>query len=157
MQDCTGDTGREFQGANDSARQADISASSGSDFRSMTGWLPAKGDPDSCGRLWLLSARASPAWWPASLLAHDFKVVVLEARRRVGGRVHSVWDGTGRVTEAGGELIGYAHAFWMRLADHFRLGLSVLMRLTGRSTRSPPRRERWALMLVFTRRSRQRK
>jgi monoamine oxidase len=62
------------------------------------------------------------------LLAHDFKVVVLEARRRVGGRVHSIWDGTGRVTEAGGELIGYAHAFWMRLADHFRLGLSVLTR-----------------------------
>ncbi|MFZ1096334.1 MAG: NAD(P)-binding protein [Xanthobacteraceae bacterium] len=28
------------------------------------------------------------------LLAHDFKVVVLEARRRVGGRVHSVWDGS---------------------------------------------------------------
>jgi phytoene dehydrogenase-like protein len=59
------------------------------------------------------------------LLAHDFKVVVLEARRRVGGRVHSVWDGTGRVTEAGGELIGYAHAFGMRL---IRLGLSVLTR-----------------------------
>jgi monoamine oxidase len=62
------------------------------------------------------------------LLANDFKFVVLEARRRVGGRVHSIWDGTQRVTEAGGDLIGYAHSFWMRLADHFRLGLSVLTR-----------------------------
>jgi monoamine oxidase len=51
------------------------------------------------------------------LLARDFKVVVFEARRRVGGRVHSMRDGTGRATEAGGELIGYARAFWMRLSS----------------------------------------
>jgi monoamine oxidase len=62
------------------------------------------------------------------LLAHDFKVIVLEARGRVGGRVHTIWDRSGRVTEAGGELIGYAHAFWLRLAEHFKLGLSVLTR-----------------------------
>jgi monoamine oxidase len=64
----------------------------------------------------------------AFLLARQFKVIVLEARSRVGGRVHTIWDRSGRVTEAGGELIGYAHAFWLRLAEHFRLGLSVLTR-----------------------------
>ena len=62
------------------------------------------------------------------LLAHDYKVIVFEARRRVGGRVHTIRDRSGRVTEAGGELIGYAHPLWLTLAEHFGLGLSVLTR-----------------------------
>jgi len=59
-------------------------------------------------------------------LAGRATVTVFEARARVGGRVHSLVDDiTKRITEAGGELIGYAHPTWLTLARRFELGLVV--------------------------------
>jgi monoamine oxidase len=59
-------------------------------------------------------------------LAGNTDVTVLEARDRVGGRVHSLVNGaTKRITEAGGELIGYAHPTWLTLAQRFNLALVV--------------------------------
>ena len=58
-----------------------------------------------------------------ALLNHA-DVTVFEARPRVGGRVWSKTKPSG-VIEAGGELIGYNHPLWLRLARHFELGLSV--------------------------------
>lgn len=54
------------------------------------------------------------------------EVTVFEAQDRVGGRVCSfVSDSTKRITEAGGELIGYAHPTWLTLARRFNLSLVV--------------------------------
>src|SRR4051794_2928090 len=58
-------------------------------------------------------------------LAGACNVTVYEARNRVGGRVWSQNE-NGRITEAGGELIGYDHPLWLALARHFGLGFSVL-------------------------------
>jgi monoamine oxidase len=57
-------------------------------------------------------------------LARDCKVTVYEARRRIGGRVWSKRR-PGGLIEAGAELIGYNHPLWLKLAQHFSLGLSV--------------------------------
>lgn len=55
------------------------------------------------------------------------EVVVLEARDRVGGRVHTVDDVVpGRLIEAGGELIGRNHATWLAYARRLGLGLSLI-------------------------------
>jgi monoamine oxidase len=60
------------------------------------------------------------------MLAGLAKVRVFEARDRWGGRVWSRRDSTSkRITEAGAELIGYAHAAWLSLAKEYDLGLSV--------------------------------
>jgi monoamine oxidase len=67
-------------------------------------------------------AGLTAAWW---LSSHGFRVTVLEARKRVGGRVSThPEDGHRRVLECGGELIGRNHPNWIRLARHFGLGLS---------------------------------
>ena len=63
----------------------------------------------------------------AYMLSKNFRVTVLEARSRVGGRVHSLIDrGSKRVVEAGGELVGYNHPNWLMLAREFDLGLLTL-------------------------------
>ncbi len=63
----------------------------------------------------------------AYMLSRNFRVTVLEARSRVGGRVHSLIDRRSkRVVEAGAELIGYNHPTWLMLAREFDLGLLVL-------------------------------
>jgi monoamine oxidase len=63
------------------------------------------------------------AWW---LATHGFKVTVLEARDRIGGRVFTRLQESRRVLECGGELIGRNHANWLRLARYFGLGLSPI-------------------------------
>jgi monoamine oxidase len=61
------------------------------------------------------------------ILANSRQVTLFEARPRVGGRVKSLIDNKSKqITEAGGEFIGYAHPLWIRLAEHFNLGLSMI-------------------------------
>jgi monoamine oxidase len=67
-------------------------------------------------------AGLTAGWW---LATHGFDVTVLEARTRVGGRVHTKRESQ-RVLECGGELIGRNHANWLRLASYFGLGLSPI-------------------------------
>jgi monoamine oxidase len=57
-------------------------------------------------------------------LSGHAEVTVFEARNRVGGRVWSRTRPSGLI-EAGGELIGYNHPLWLRLARRFELGLSI--------------------------------
>ena len=53
-----------------------------------------------------------------------YDVTVLEARRRVGGRVHSLDDLVqGRVVEGGGEFVGANHPVWLAYARRFDLKL----------------------------------
>ena len=55
------------------------------------------------------------------------RVIVLEARNRVGGRVRSDIGFTpARIIEAGAELIGLNHPLWLEFAREFGLGLSVI-------------------------------
>jgi monoamine oxidase len=62
----------------------------------------------------------------AQILAARHKITLFEARERVGGRVHTIIDPHNmRLTEAGAELIGYAHPTWLTLAKRYGLGLSV--------------------------------
>ena len=61
------------------------------------------------------------------LISSGFTVTILEARDRVGGRVHSLHDFCkDRIIEAGGELIGVNHPNWIDLAIEFGLGLNVV-------------------------------
>jgi monoamine oxidase len=66
----------------------------------------------------------SAAHW---LAKWGFRVTVFEAADRVSGRVHTLnqWV-NGRLTEAGGELIGVNHPQWLRFSREFGLGLSVI-------------------------------
>lgn len=58
------------------------------------------------------------------------KVMLLEARKQVGGRVLSdTAFSKGRITEAGAELIGTFHHRWHRLAIHY--GLAFINRMDG--------------------------
>lgn len=51
-----------------------------------------------------------------------YDVTVLEARDRVGGRVHTLYDFVdGKTVEAGAELIGANHPTWMAYAKRFKL------------------------------------
>lgn len=60
----------------------------------------------------------------SELAARGIDVTVLEARARVGGRVHSLPIGpSAKNTEAGAELIGSNHPHWIALAERFRLPL----------------------------------
>ncbi|MBD2502515.1 FAD-dependent oxidoreductase [Anabaena azotica] len=55
------------------------------------------------------------------------QVTVLEARERIGGRVHSREDiAEGRIIEAGAELIGANHHQWIHYAKKFGLGLNAI-------------------------------
>jgi monoamine oxidase len=59
------------------------------------------------------------------LNALGYDVVVIEARDRLGGRVHSLRDlAKGEVIEAGGEFIGSNHPLWLRYARKFKLVLA---------------------------------
>jgi monoamine oxidase len=58
-------------------------------------------------------------------LANHCDITVFEARDRVGGRVWSK-PRPGGIVEAGGELIGYNHPLWLKLAKRFGLGLSTI-------------------------------
>jgi len=51
-------------------------------------------------------------------------VLVLEARERVGGRVHSARLEDGRIVQLGGEVVGHAHAAYRQLAAE--LGLTLV-------------------------------
>jgi len=54
--------------------------------------------------------------------AAGYKVEVIEARHRVGGRVWSLEDVVpGKVVEGGGELIGLNHPLWLTYARQFKL------------------------------------
>ncbi len=56
------------------------------------------------------------------LRSAGYQVRVIEARRRLGGRVLSFTDMIeGGVVEAGGEFVGASHTHWMAYADRFRL------------------------------------
>ena len=61
-----------------------------------------------------------------TLRAHGWDVVVLEARDRVGGRVHTVYDPypAGLHVEAGGESIDDNHVQIQALAHHYGLALA---------------------------------
>ncbi|WP_426611634.1 flavin monoamine oxidase family protein [Bradyrhizobium sp. McL0616] len=61
----------------------------------------------------------------ASELVGHCDVTLFEARDRFGGRVWSKKKASG-IVEAGGELIGYNHPLWLKLARRFELGLSVI-------------------------------
>ncbi len=61
----------------------------------------------------------------ASELVGHCDVTLFEARDRFGGRVWSKRKASG-IVEAGGELIGYNHPLWLKLARRFELGLSVI-------------------------------
>ena len=98
--------------------------------RALMKWIPEAGaTPRQAepGRVIVVGAGfggLSTAFW---LSRYGFEVTVLEARDRVGGRVHSLTDFTpGRVIEAGGELIGLNHPLWLDFARRFGLGLSVV-------------------------------
>jgi monoamine oxidase len=67
-------------------------------------------------------AGLTAGWW---LATHGFKVTVLEARNRIGGRVYTKREQR-RILECGGELIGRNHANWLRLSSYFGLGLSPI-------------------------------
>jgi monoamine oxidase len=69
-------------------------------------------------------AGLTAGWW---LSQHGYKVTVLEARDRVGGRVFTDRaSANSPLIERGGELIGRNHPTWLRFARRFGLGLSVI-------------------------------
>ncbi|MEZ4652725.1 MAG: FAD-dependent oxidoreductase [Candidatus Eisenbacteria bacterium] len=56
------------------------------------------------------------------LASAGYDVVILESRKRAGGRVLSFTDfPNGRVVEGGAELVGSNHPMWMSYADRFGL------------------------------------
>ena len=65
------------------------------------------------------------------LRAAGFEVVVLEARTRVGGRVHTIRFPDGQHAEAGGEYIDTIHHTMRRYARHFALDLEDVRRQGG--------------------------
>lgn len=59
-----------------------------------------------------------------ALLSGGAEATVIEARRRVGGRVVSIADLVpGKIIEGGGEFIGANHPTWLALAKRFGLAL----------------------------------
>ena len=58
------------------------------------------------------------------LKSAGYEVVILEARDRIGGRVHTLTDFAPKKTvEAGGEFIGSNHPTWLAYAERFHLPL----------------------------------
>jgi len=80
-------------------------------------------------------AGLTAAWW---LAEHGFRVTVLEARERIGGRVFTrIEERQHRVLQCGGELIGRNHPNWIRLSRHFGLPYYQRRRLwSGSSAQS---------------------
>jgi monoamine oxidase len=73
-------------------------------------------------RIVVLGAGFSGLACAEQLARHGARVTVLEARQRVGGRVHTLDRFIpGRVVEAGAELIGSNHPAWVRYARRFQL------------------------------------
>ena len=65
------------------------------------------------------------AAWLLSKLG--YKVRILEATNRIGGRVHSLYNfSKNRIVESGAELIGLNHPSWLYLAKYFGLSLCDL-------------------------------
>lgn len=68
-----------------------------------------------------------------------YRVTVLEARSRIGGRVHTVKKNN-RLIETGGEFIGLNQPLWLFLANYFGLGLSSVTdeeNLAGQGLEAP--------------------
>jgi monoamine oxidase len=60
----------------------------------------------------------------SELAAAGYDVTVLEARDRLGGRVHTLRDFVaGKTVEAGGEFVGSNHPTWLAYAERFKLEL----------------------------------
>jgi monoamine oxidase len=78
--------------------------------------------PDPVGRVVVIGAGFSGLACADELAAAGYRVIVLEARDRVGGRVHSRRDLVpGKVVEAGGELVGPNQPTWMAYTKRFNL------------------------------------
>ncbi len=80
---------------------------------------------DSAPRVIVVGAGLAGLACAHELRARGADVVVLEARARVGGRVHSLDDVIdGASVEGGGEFIGANHPHWVGYARHFGLELA---------------------------------
>jgi monoamine oxidase len=87
--------------------------------------LSARTGPRTGGPVVVVIGGGFSGMMAAASLSNACQVTVLEARDRLGGRVHTLRDRTPYI-EAGAELIGYTHPLWLSLAERFELGLSVL-------------------------------
>jgi monoamine oxidase len=83
-------------------------------------------DPATTGRVVVVGAGLSGLTAALALRARGWEVVVLEARNRVGGRVHTLYRPftDGLHVEAGGESIDNNHVQIQALARHYRLALA---------------------------------
>ncbi|MCY2960092.1 MAG: FAD-dependent oxidoreductase [Planctomycetota bacterium] len=82
---------------------------------------------DSAPRVVVIGAGLAGLACAHELRARGSDVVVLEARARVGGRVHSLDDVLeGASVEAGGEFIGANHPCWQGYAQRFGLALDPI-------------------------------
>jgi monoamine oxidase len=83
-------------------------------------------DPATTGRVVVVGAGLSGLTAALALRAGGWEVVVLEARNRVGGRVHTLYRpfSGGLHVEAGGESIDSNHIEIQALARHYRLALA---------------------------------
>lgn len=95
-------------------------AAAGSLLLSSQSWAAT---PGSGGKVVVIGAGFGGL--AAAFEAHHagLDVTVVDARKRVGGRVVSLTD-AGVVHEGGAELIGSIHAHWVGYAERFGLGLS---------------------------------
>jgi monoamine oxidase len=97
----------------------------GSPFRALL--PPDQFQPDNGLSVTVIGAGFGGLTAACFLREAGYAVTVLEARSDVGGRVCSRTDiCSGRVIEAGAELIGANHPMWLSLATGLGLGLSVL-------------------------------
>jgi len=76
------------------------------------------------GRVVVIGAGFAGLACAYELKAAGYKVTILEARNRMGGRVLSMRDLiAGKVVEGGGEFIGSNHPLWLAYAKQFELEL----------------------------------
>lgn len=85
------------------------------------------GDTKKCPRKKIIIVGAGFSGLYSGYLLQElgFDVTILEARDRIGGRVHTVQHGD-RLVEYGGEYIGLHHREWLKLAKKFSLGMTSL-------------------------------
>jgi monoamine oxidase len=83
-------------------------------------------EPATAGRVVVMGAGLSGLTAALALRAEGWEVVVLEARNRVGGRVHTLYRpfADGLHVEAGGESIDDNHVQIQALARHYHLALA---------------------------------